>query len=49
MITLIDSDYFNLMADPVGRQIDPSAVTAEFDLFFDHLFAVNFEFHLGFY
>ncbi len=45
---LIYPDYFNLMSDPVGWKIDPAAVTAQFDLFFDHLFAVNFKFDLAF-
>ena len=44
MITLIDPDYFDLMAGPVRGEIYPSAVTAELDLFLDHLFAVNLEF-----
>ena len=41
----IGPDYFDLMANPVRGEIYPSAVTAELDLFLDHLFAVNLEFY----
>ena len=34
------------MPDPVGRQVHPAAVSAQFDDFFNHLFTVDLEFNL---
>ena len=44
---LIDSNDLHMMAHPVRRQVDTTAVTAGFDLFFDHLLAVDFELDLA--
>jgi len=44
---LINSNDFNMMADPVGRQINPSAVAAGLDFFFEHFFTENFKLHLA--
>ena len=43
---LIRSDDFNLVPNPVGRQIYPAAVAARFYPLFDHFFSVYFEFDL---
>jgi len=40
---LIDSDDFDLVSHPVGREIYPAAVAAQLHPLFDHLFPVNFE------
>ena len=45
MESLIGSDDFHFVADPIGRQINPAAVAAGLDSLFDHLFAVYFEFN----
>jgi len=42
---LIDPYYFDIMADPVRGKIYPAAVSTGLDPFFDHLFAVDFEFY----
>jgi hypothetical protein len=36
-----------MMTDPVGWQINPSAVTAGLDYFFEHFFAENFKLDLA--
>jgi hypothetical protein len=36
-----------MVTDPVGRQINPSAVAAGLDFFFEHFFAENFKLHLA--
>lgn len=35
------------MIHPVRREIDPAAVSTQPDFLFDHLFAVDFEFHFA--
>jgi hypothetical protein len=47
MEMLIGSDDFHLVADPIGRQINPAAVATGFDPLFDHFFTVYFEFHFA--
>ena len=37
-----------MMVDPVGREINPAAVSAELDLLLDHLFPVDLELHFAF-
>ena len=49
---LIRANNFNLMADPIWRQINSAAVSTRFNPLFDHLFTVYFEFdfvvgHIG--
>ena len=34
------------MADPIRGEVNPAAVAAELDVLFDHLFTVDFKFHL---
>ncbi len=43
---LVDTDDFDMFAYPLWREIDPSAVTAQFDFFFDHFFPINLKFGL---
>jgi hypothetical protein len=47
MERLIGSDDFHLVADPIGRQIDPAAVATGFYPLFDHFLTVYFKFHLA--
>jgi len=45
MERLIGSNDFHLVADPVGRQINPAAVATGFDPLFDHFLTVYFKFN----
>jgi len=47
MIKLINPDYFNVMAHPVGRKVNSSTVPTRPDHFFYHLFAIYLKFNLG--
>ena len=33
----IDANDFDVLADPIQRQVDPAAVSTRFDFLFDHL------------
>jgi len=39
---------FHVMPYPIGREINPAAVSTELDLFFDHLLPVYFKLYLIF-
>jgi hypothetical protein len=47
MERLIGSDDFHLVANPIGRQINPAAVATGFDPLFDHFLTVNFKFNFA--
>ncbi len=44
LIRLINSDDFNVVTHPVGRQVDTTAVATGLHDLFNHLFAVDFKF-----
>src|SRR4030042_244553 len=45
-LDLFDADDLNMLSYPLGGKIDPPAIPALFDLFLNHLFAVDLK--LGF-
>ena len=42
-LDLFDADDLNMLSYPHGGEIDPPAIPALFDLFLNHLFAVDFK------
>jgi hypothetical protein len=42
-LDLFDADDLNTLSYPLGGKIDPPAIPALFDLFLNHLFAVDFK------
>src|SRR4030042_3246933 len=42
-LDLFDADDLNMLSYPLGGKIDPPAIPALFDLFLNHLFAVDFK------
>lgn len=44
---LINSHYFYMMAYPHRGKVNPAAIPAQLDAFFDHLLAEDLEFNLG--
>ena len=44
----INPDNLHVMIDPVRREINPSAVAAQFHFLLDHFFPENLELHLTF-
>ena len=43
---LIDPDDFHMTADPARRKVDSAAISAHADFLFEHLFTIDYEFHL---
>src|SRR4030067_129828 len=41
---LVNTDDLDMLSHPFRRKVYPSAVSALFNLFLDHLFAIDFEF-----
>ena len=44
----VNPDDLDVVVDPVGRKINPAAVSAELDLLLDHLFPIDLELHFAF-